>query len=199
MSAKRRKELEKEAHKLGMSFSEKDDWGLIGFLKDFKLFRKGFGKRVTNVMHAQDDWLKMEARVFDYRYTIHSGKSSRVFRQTVFFMQSKQLGLPEFLLKPENIFHKIGQLLGMQDIDFEEYPAFSNQYLLKGDDEDYIRATMNDQVLKFFTVEKNWTLEGVNYYLLFYRNNKLLHPSQIRRFYQKGLKICEMLSQDKII
>ncbi len=185
--------LDKVAYELGMKFSPKDEWGLINYLGDFKLFRRGFGKRISNIMHRQDNMLNLNVNIFDYRYTISTGKSARVFKQTVFFVQSRSLGLPHFFMRPENLFHRIGELLGMQDIDFEEFPTFSQNYLLRGDDEDYIRASVNEPFLRFFSLEKNWYLEGVNYYLIFYRRNRRLEPEKIKEFYQKGMKIYEML------
>ena len=55
---------------------------------------------------------------------------------------------------------------------------------------------MTDEVLKYFSVEKNWSLEGVNYYLIFYQKRKLIPPHQIRHFYQKGMEIYKMLITD---
>jgi len=47
-------------------------------------------------------------------------------------MDCNKLKLPFFELKPENTFHKIGQVFGYQDIDFEAFPNFSKGYLLRG-------------------------------------------------------------------
>lgn len=194
MAKQRTQALEQVAFDLNMHFQPQDEWGALELLRDFKLFRPGGHKRITNMMRKKDGMLDMEASIFDYQYTISTGKSSHTYKQTVFFMQSKKLGLPEFWMKPENIFHKLGEWLHLsKDIDFEAFPQFSDQYFLKGPDEDYIRASMNDQILKFFTVEKDWSLEGCNYYLIFYRSNKLLPPDIIKDFYKKGMKICEML------
>lgn len=198
MSANRTFLLEKAAFDLGLSFTPKDEWGLLRLLLDFQLFSRGHSKRISNILRKEDDWLHMDASVFDYRYTISAGNSHRIFKQSVFFMHSKNLALPQFLMKPEGFFHKIGQWLGLQeDIDFEEFSAFSDQYFLKGQDEAFVRSSMNAETLRFFTIEKNWNLEGVNYFLIFYRKNKLLPPDQIKDFYQKGMKICELLSQEK--
>ena len=134
-------------------------------------------------------------RVFDYSYVIGAGNNTRRINQTVFFVHSKELNLPQLLMKPEHFFHRIGEWLGMQDIDFEEYPKFSRQYLLQGEDEEWIRASMPDELLRFFTIEKKWTLEGLNYYLIFYRRNRLLPPKQVRQFYHRGLETCKMLAK----
>ena len=87
-----------------------------------------------------------DINVFDYRFTISTGKTSVTKEQTVFFMNSKELGLPDFYMKPEHFLHKIAAFLGFEDIDFEEFPGFSDQYHLKGEDEHYIRAVMGEDV-----------------------------------------------------
>lgn len=41
-------------------------------------------------------------------------------------------------MKFENFFYKVGVFLGFDDIDFEEYFKFFENYYLKGEDEEYI-------------------------------------------------------------
>jgi hypothetical protein len=190
-------QLQNVALQLGMQYQAADKWGVYRLLKDFRLFRRGGRRKITNLLSQREGGLESETFIFDYRYVISSGKSSRVYKQTVFFMHSKQLGLPQFLLQPETFFHKVGQLLGMQDIDFEQYPLFSKQYLLRGEDEDYIRASLPDKALQFFTLEKGWSLEGLNYYLVFYKDNHLMLPSQIMHFYRKGMYLHEILAAEQ--
>ncbi len=194
MLSHRAEQLDQIAFDLDMKFSPRDDWGLINYLEDFKLFRRGFSKRISNIIHGQEEMLNLDIYIFDYRYTISTGNSARVVRQTVFFVQSRKLGLPSFFMRPEHIFHRLGEYLGMQDIDFVEHPSFSRNYLLQGDDEDYIRASVNEPFLRFFSIEKNWYLEGVNYYLIFYRRGKRLKPDQIKSFFNKGLEIYKLLA-----
>lgn len=193
----RAEQLERIAKDLGLSFTPKDEFGLINLLKDFKLFSRGGRKRITNILGEKQDSLEADFRIFDYRYTISTGKSSRTFRQTVFFVQSKKLALPQFYMKPELFFHKIGNYLGIEDIDFEEFPQFSDQYWLKGKDEAAIRRSMKEEVLHFFTIEKYWNLEGLNYYLVFYSKDKVLHGEQLKMLYDKGKQIVEMFSVEK--
>ncbi len=198
-STSRAEQLARVAFDLNMDFQPKDDWGVLNLLKDFRLFQQGGSKRIEHIMRQRGDMLEMDVRIFDYRYTISSGKSSKTFKQTVFFMQSKKLGLPQFLMRPEHFFHKVGEWLNLtQDIDFEEFPAFSDQYWLQSEDEDYLRASVTPPFLRFFSIEKDWRLEGVNYFLIFYRKEKLLPPAQIKEFYRKGMKVCEMLSQSEL-
>ncbi len=190
--------LQKIASQLDMQFFPEEEWGILPLLRDFKLFRHGSGRSITNVMHKQDAWLETDARIFDYKYTVHAGNSHKTYRQTVFFVQSKRLALPQFWMKPEHFFLKIGQWLGFEDIDFVEHPEFSDQYHLKGYDEEYIRATMNDDVLRFFTIEKDWHLEGINYYMVLYKTDYIMSAREIEQLYHKGLKLCNLLEAEEI-
>lgn len=191
--------IERLAYQLDMEYSPKDEWGLTTLLKDFKLFRRGGRRRIKNLLRQQSGLHQIDTRIFDYQFTISTGNSSQTFKQTVFFVESKDLGLPQFLMKPETFFHRVAAFLGFEDIDFEEYPKFSENYYLKGEDEDYIRGSLNDEFLKFFSVEKQWYLEGLNYYMIFYRFNHLMTPTQIKDLHKKGLSLVEMLKQEPLL
>ncbi|MEZ5057819.1 MAG: hypothetical protein R2879_12370 [Saprospiraceae bacterium] len=185
--------MKKLAFDLELEFVGEEEWGLINRLQDFKLFNQGIKKSIFNMMHKKTDFFEEQVYLFDYKYVISTGKATQKFYTSVFFIQSKELGLPEFLMKPENFFHKIGSFLGMQDIDFEESPEFSNQYLLKSDDEYRLRKLFDEDMLKMFTVEKNWTLEGIGYFMVFYRHNYLLNMQTLESFYKKGMTIYDFL------
>lgn len=186
------------ASHLGMSYRAKDEYGTRKLLGDFQLFRRGGRKKVTNLMKKKETDFDLETNIFDYQYTVSTGNSAATFRQTVFFVQSKQLALPQFLLKPEHFFHRIGTYLGMQDIDFVDHPKFSRQYLLQGEDEDLIRQKLTEDFRTYFTVEKNWTLEGLNYFLIFYRNKKRIPPEDLPEFYRKGKEIYNLLFEKEV-
>jgi hypothetical protein len=199
MANYRSESIKKVAYELSLDYQEQDENRLLPFLEDFKLFRRGRRKKIRNLMSYRHPMLEFQAHIFDYRFKIGAGNTTRYYHQTVFFIRSKKLGLPAFFLRPESLFHKFGEFLQLRkDIDFEAFPDFSKQYELNGNDEDYIRATMNDQVLHFFTVNKNWTLEGVNYYLIFYKKNRIIPASKIKDFYQKGLHLANILEAEDL-
>lgn len=196
MSGRRSQQLAEIAFRMQVDFSPEDDWGLIKLLEDFKLFRRGIGKKITNVFRSRDEMLETDLRIFDYQFTISTGKTSKRYRQTVFFADSRKLGLPEFRMKPELFIHKIGSLLGFKDINFEAFPEFSRQYYLKSTDEYYLRASMHDGILRFFSVEKGWRVEGINYYLIFYKKDVLFPPEEIKDFFAKGTQVFELFKEN---
>ncbi len=188
-------EIKKIAYDLGLSYRTKDDVGLLNLARDFKLFRIGTSKKITNIMWKDEPDMDPKVRLFDYRYTVSTGNSHQVFKQSVFFIQSKELGLPKFYMQPEHFFHKIGAWLGWDDIDFVSHQQFSDQYHLKGEHEDIIRDTFHPDALQYFTLEKGWHVEGLNYYLIIYRSKKLLKPEQLDIFYRKAMEIYDLLKQ----
>lgn len=175
-------------------FSVNDEFGTKAYLKSFNLFKYGNGK-IRNLCHKKDHNLEEEISLFDYKYTISTGKSSVTYDQTVFFVNSKKLGLPEFIMKPETVSHKIAAFLGWEDIDFESYPAFSNKYHLKGEDTDFIRHHFTDEVLTFFSKTSGWTVEAVNYYLIFYSKNSLVPENILNDFLRLGMGVYQLFRE----
>ncbi|MAT54980.1 MAG: hypothetical protein CMN32_10915 [Saprospirales bacterium] len=197
--AKRKQDLQDLAYRHEMTFYEKDEWGMNALLKDFSLFSIGHSRKVFNILYSATDFLEEKLAVFDYRYTIQAGNTPVTHLQTVFFIQSKQLSLPQMLLKPENFFHKIGTWFGMQDIDFEEYPEFSDRYLLQGEDEQRIRKTIDENVSRFFLVQKKWSMESVGYFLALYKHQHLMEAHELDHFLKKGQELYGYLkSKDDI-
>ncbi len=196
--AARTLEMQRLASRLGMEYTAKDEWGVQGYLEDFYLFRKGRRRQIRHLLQKKDEFLGTNLYIFDYHFVKGFGKHRRKMAQTVFFIDSKRLGLPQFLMKPENFFHRIGQWLGLKDdIDFVQFPKFSEQYLLQGEDEDFIRFALNPGFLKFFSIEQGWSLEGLNYYLILYRKNKLAKARAIEHLYGTGLHLLQMLAQEE--
>ncbi len=134
--------------------------------------------------------------LFDFKYFISTGKSYITYDQTVFFVNSKRLGLPEFHMKPETFGHKIAAYLGWEDIDFEAYPAFSGKYHLSGDHEEFIRYTFDDKILKFFSKTSGWTIEAANYYLIFYAHSSLVPENILPDFFRLGMGVYDLFKEE---
>ena len=174
------------AKALGWSFKHADEFGMIKWLLDFKLFKEGGNKKLTPLVIDDRNELEFTS-AFDYAYTISTGKSSVTYRQTVYFRYSKAIALPHFVMVPEKWYHRIGTYFGMQDIDFIEYPEFSQHYLLRGADEDYIRHHFNNpEMIRFFDQQDFYSLEGVNYLMILYVHNVVLPGEQVLQLVKIG-------------
>lgn len=191
----RKEDLRLVANRLKMEYSPSDDWGTLSLLKDFKLFKIGGRKKIRHLMISGIDYNNTRTSIFDYHFTISTGKSSHTYKQTVFFVQSKDLGLPQFYMRPEVFLDKAARLLGKEDIDFVSHEIFSDKYHLTGSDESLIRSTFTPDVLHHFTFNHGWSLEGLNYFLIIYRKKHLMPPDEIKSFYQMCQKVLEMLKE----
>lgn len=174
------------ASELDWEWRPKDESGMIRWLEDFRLFKQGSGKKISPLILHKGDDLDFTS-TFDYAYTVSTGKTTITFRQTVYFRYSKALALPHFILVPEKWYHRVGSYFGMQDIDFVEYPEFSQQYLLRGKDEDYIRYHFDHpEMVRYFRKQGGLHMEGMNYLLILYSHNVIMPRDHIRQLIQSG-------------
>ena len=193
LEKKRTEGLQRVATQLGMNFSA-GDIGLIPNLTstgEFSLLSQGHSQKIKNVMSGirQD----IDTTIFDYSYVTGHGKNRHTHQQTVLALKLNKSFLPKFSLKPENIFHKVGTMFGYQDIDFENHPAFSSKYLLRGVDETAIRSLFTDSVIAFYESETGFCTEVEINQILFYRPGVRVKPENIRPFLDKGLKLLAIL------
>jgi len=116
---------------LGLTFREKGTLADIPDIERLPLFDRGGTKAVINVMRNPN--APNDPVLFGYQYLLGNDRTSGEQTQTV-ALEKNSKTLPNFELRPERLHHKIGSLLGYQDIDFADRPEFSRKYLLRGDD-----------------------------------------------------------------
>ena len=204
-SEQRTKEFKRISEQLGMTFSAR----VKGRAKDratppLPLFREGRSRVVTNMLHGDSELLgfaeEFEVRIFAYEFTVGSGKSRHTSMQTVICFHSPQLSLPDFSMRREEWHHKLRSKLGYQDIDFESHPTaveFSKKYLLRGKDEQKIRALFTDEVLAFFAGQDKICVEGFSSHLCFYRASKLIEPEDIPAFMKEGFAVFRLFTSSQ--
>ena len=134
--------------------------------------------------------------IFDYQFTTGGGKNQQTHRQTVISFKSEHLLIPDFEVRPENVFHKIGQAFGYGDIDFDSHPVFSKKFLLRGPDEPAIRELFTDEKLTFFENYLGICAEGGADQLLFYRARKIVKPDMINEFMTEGFSVYGQFKQE---
>lgn len=196
-NAKRAEQLSKLASKLEMKFYDKDEFGLRKRLGQFHLFRSNGTKKITNFFLKEDVWKSSKVAVFDLEI-MADDETMTEFNQTVFFVESKELSLPEFFIRPEEFFDKVGKFLRLtSEIEFEEHPEFCKNYWVEGEEESLVKKMVTDDFARFFSIEKNWQLEGMNYFMIFYQKGKLLKPEAIEDFYKKGIQLFEELKGEE--
>jgi len=184
--------LKRVASRLRFDFAEDENEDLRTRLKHFRLFSQGGGRKVGNVIRARIS--DLDVVLFDYRYTINAGQSSQTFRQTVALFEAPTTTFPAFALRPEHLFHKLGQVFGYRDIDFDAHPEFSKRYLLRGTDENRIRRLFSSDVLRHLERLQGISVEAAGEQLIYYRSGKRVPPDDIPAFLEEAAGVYGRLN-----
>ncbi len=190
---KRRDAVLAVAQSMGLKFEAKADHLLGLEFGQLALFNKGHAKKATNLLSgAVED---IELRIFDYQYTIGGGRNSSTHVQTVAVVTVRERNLPAFELRPEGLFHRIGQIFGYQDIDFADYPAFSKRYLLRGADEQAIRSVFTGELIEYLEQRELICIEAVGQYLMVFRHGKRVKPDKLAAFVETAFEVATRFEQ----
>ena len=177
--------LRKVAAKFKLDFEKKSQLPRHIENLDFHLFSQG--SSTINVMRGT-----LYDRMFGYSYTTGSGKNRRTTRQSVVLIESDELDLPQFDMRPEHLLHKIGGAFGYQDIDFPRQEQFSKKYLLRGKDETAIRSLFTDEVLAYFSSNLNLSVEVRHGALIFYKGGKRLTADGFKQVIAQANRISQL-------
>lgn len=192
---RRAEALQSLAPMLGFSFDSESrkpgDAGLDASMRSFHLFKQGGAARMRDMMRAAT--VDGEDLIFEYRYTVSTGKSSHTVAQTVAAFRRRGATIPGFRLSPENVFSKVGHLLGGQDIDFESNVEFSTHYVLKGDDPGAVRAYFERQAVIYLADRHGWSVEGAGEWLIAYRASKREKPEDLGAWIDEARAIARAL------
>lgn len=175
---------------LGLSFFLNGDPDLVHQLRCFELFSQGRNRHITNMIYGDAGDVKVA--LFDYRYTTGHGKHAHTWQQSVAYIDSPKLQLPDFILRPETLFHKIGDALGYSDIDFDSHPKFSGTYLLRGSDEQQVRNVFSGAVLDYLESQSGISVEGNGRRLIYYRVRRMVAPSGMRSLMEEGFQLFSL-------
>jgi len=190
---KRTETLSGLATELNLEFHPDGNEDLERQLAEFPLMNKGRKGKLTNVCAGGTDELRLW--ILDYRFITGYGKNRRVHRQTVVAMESSLLNLPEFRMRPERMFDRVGQMLGLQDIDFDEHLQFSQQFVLQSDMAEVTREFFDTGLLDFFAARPGCSFETRSGKFIVYRPRMLVTPDKFQAFFEEGFRYYTALRE----
>jgi len=200
-AAQRPAELARAAQMLGLTFKAEEDPILLASLRHYELalFRTD-QHRLFNLLRGNFDG--REVLVFDYaQFHMARNRSSMSARQrghehfwtTVVCVVLKKCSLPVYRLFPEEFHHKIGALLGNQDIDFKTSPEFSRKFQLQGRDEAAIRQVFMPELLKLYETKSTIHTEAAGDRVIFYRRDRRIKPDEVRKRLEEASQFAALL------
>ena len=141
-----------------MEISSKNGWEYIkvqesGFrnLEKFHFFDYRTIEQKENISQLKDNDGNVVFELCDVTFS-EGGLTSKEIYHVTLFRQELSKGIPEFMLKKEELvdrfMDKVRVFGQSKDIDFNEFPEFSNQYLLFSDDENNIQSFFNKELIE---------------------------------------------------
>ena len=187
----REEKLRTLANDLKIPFYPKGDKSLFNKLKYFSLFSISDRHKIKNMLHQGNE--ELDIAIFDYSFVtgggFNDGKpgTGATYATSAVYFCSTKLDLPQFTLEPE----KKHQIEDLHDIDFIDYPKFSDKYLLRGNPEKSIRKLFNKELIEFFesNSELELCVEGGGDQIIIYKLNERIDPNELNKFMDKGMEV----------
>ena len=128
-------------------FRAEHDPSILQQYQHFSIFRIGRSKRATHSLKRELENSSIHA--FHYSVTQGSGKNNSKHTHTCIHIAGKQAAFPHFLLRHESAFlDSLGKIFGGQDINFSSDAAFSDSFVLQGNDADKTQYFFSSQQIR---------------------------------------------------
>ncbi len=150
----------------GLEYSLRDPFGLVGL--PFRLFQKGDGRRVENVLWG--DWRGEPVRAFDYWYyeesTDSRGSRTRSYHRFSCVLLEIPASFPQLSIARENLITRLADGIGFRDIEMES-EEFNRRFQIGAADRKFAYALIDARMMKWllglrravaFEVLERWVL-----------------------------------------
>ena len=131
------------AQQIGFTFSARD----VDHTADlpFGLFHRGSGRKAGLVISGVHN--KMPMRMFDYEYTVSSGNNRQTHRFTCALL-TIPAACPSLQLGHENFFTRLGDHLGLRDVELE-YDEFNRRFRVKCNDQKFAFSLLDGKMMQW--------------------------------------------------
>ena len=154
----RQKDLQKLALFHGFTFDHKRTTSILKFrFAPFEIAKKAeYGENMILAATKQCNFF-----ITDIHVEEGALMTKRNYNMSIILVTDIHKQIPEFILEKTGALDMIKEIGGLHDIDFDQYPNFSDEYFLGGikEDEEDIRAFFNPELLRFFELNKGYTVD----------------------------------------
>jgi len=191
---KRLEGLNELALRLGLDFSAAEDRELAkryGFLKQLAQGENRYAQNVLAGTFQQNQVL-----AFDFHYETYSeGKGGRQTHHHwfSFFILTLPAVCPDLTIRRENLFTKVAESFGYQDIKFES-AEFSKTFLVRSPDKKFAYDVCNAQMMEYLLANRDLSVEIENQVLALAFNTRL-SVEQIEANLQRLVQIRSRLPE----
>ena len=193
---KRREIMTTFANEIGLDYRAGVDNSLLRRFSGFRIFATGRAKKVKNLIYGASDEETM--CIFDFQYSVGSGKNQSVHRQTVISIESEHFMVPAFVLKPGGFFSRSNSVPGMSTVEFDMYPDFARRQILQTSDEETIKRIFDDRMIRYFE-ENSFCIEATTGKMVCYIPKRSFRLEEMRLFMEKAFEIYRRLLERSLV
>lgn len=140
---------------------------------EFKCLRQGRNRYARNIMDGEMSGRRVTA--FDYHYETHStnAKGQRQTHHHSFsaVVVDSPIPLKPLFIRTENLLDKIGEFVGLDDIDFES-AEFSKKFYVKADDRRWAYDVLHTRAMQHLLDSPRFSIQFASMHAIAYRGSK---------------------------
>jgi hypothetical protein len=167
-SSVRRKKLRVWAASRGLRFDRRGDGSLDDRFPAFGCLHIGHSRSALNVAEGTLNGRAVVA--FDYRYVIGHGKQRRVHNFSAIVLGSA-VRLRPLRIRSENVFDRVGEFFGADDIDFES-AEFSRAFHVKSPDKRWAYDVLHQRTIEFLLSMPQFSIQFGGQEMIVWRNRR---------------------------
>jgi hypothetical protein len=155
LSSVRRKKLAAWAASRGLQFDAQADRSFDERYAEFGALRIGHSRQAYNVAMGKQGARSVVA--FDYRYVTGAGKNRQEHHFSGVLLGS-EIPLRPLRIRSENLFDKVGEFFGLDDIDFES-AEFSRSFHVKAADKRWAFDVLHQRTIEFLLQSPRFSIQ----------------------------------------
>ena len=157
---KRREAFAALAARLNLNYSSENDYGLAAQFGFLNKLAEGSNRYAFNILSGQ--YQNYPVKAFDFHYETHS-TDSKGNRQThhhyfSFFILTMEKSFPELTISREDIFSKVAQAFGYDDIDFESH-EFSRKFCVRSKNKKFAYDVCHVRMMEYLLANPHLNIE----------------------------------------
>jgi len=154
-SVKRRRAIEAWAAQKGLTVLLGRDSRFDDRYPAFDCLRRGHGRYAYNIVEGE--WNGRRLSAFDYRYVTGSGKNQQTHHFSATILGSR-VPLKPLRIRTENVFDRVTEFFGVDDIDFES-AEFSREFHVRAPDKRWAYDVLHQRTLEFLLAMPRFSIE----------------------------------------
>lgn len=123
--------------------------------------------------------------------------SEQSYKMSIVMISDLEIEPPEFNLEKEGLLSKFYQSFGYEDINFDNYPQFSESYFLTGTNEDKVREFFTENLILFLLQKRYFNIESRNNKLLLYIDKNLMNAVEVENAVDFSEALLDVIYNEK--